>query len=73
MSNLENQRAQRDAQRSTRRSSGSSAPEQAIIRHLSVEFYRERRQADRTPQTSGRTEAGEKRGDEKTTDGSDDR
>ncbi len=60
MSDLENRRAQRDAQRSaaSRRSSGPTAAEQALIRHLGVEIYKERHQAEHAPGTTG-DEAGE--------------
>ncbi|TDO58736.1 hypothetical protein EV651_10911 [Kribbella sp. VKM Ac-2571] len=60
MSDLENKRVQRDAQRSaaSRRSSSSTAAGQALIRHLGVEIYKERHQSEQAPTTTG-DEAGE--------------
>ena len=60
MSDLDNRRAQRDAQRSaaSRRSSGTTATEQALIRHLGVQIYKERQQAEQAPGKTG-DEAGE--------------
>ncbi|MGW7681609.1 hypothetical protein ACWGID_12760 [Kribbella sp. NPDC054772] len=55
MSDLEKSRAERDARRTvaTRRSgAGSASPEQAILRHLGIEFYKERRGGGPTPEPS---------------------
>lgn len=56
MSDLEKSRAQRDAQRSAarRRSSGSRTSDQAMIRHLGVEFYLESHRS--APKESGPTD-----------------
>ncbi|WP_350275779.1 hypothetical protein [Kribbella sp. HUAS MG21] len=61
MSDLEKSRAQRDAQRSAarRRPSGSATGEQAMIRHLGVEFYLESHRTAGTPKKSGPSDAGE--------------
>ncbi|MER7251372.1 hypothetical protein [Kribbella sp. NPDC000426] len=68
MSDLEKDRAQRDAQRtaSGRRSSGSANPEQAMLRHLGIELYKECRRSE-TPKKSSAAE------DQQPTDGSTDR
>jgi hypothetical protein len=68
MSDLEKSRAQRDAQRSAVRRSGSPTAEQAMIRHLGVEFYLEGHRTTSTPTKSGRTDA-----DQETPDGPADR
>ncbi|NUR98371.1 MAG: hypothetical protein HOV67_24335 [Kribbellaceae bacterium] len=51
MTDIEKSRIQRDARRiaAGRRTSSSTDPSQAIIRHLGVELYKETRRADRTP------------------------
>jgi hypothetical protein len=70
MSDLEKDRAQRDAQRSAaRRSRGSIASDQAIIRHLGVEFYRERQHTERRTEKPVRTDA-DQSDDQNKTDGS---
>ena len=45
MNDIEKGRTQRDAQRTVagRRATGAVHPEQAILRHLGVELYKERR------------------------------
>jgi hypothetical protein len=50
MSDIDKTRSQRDAQRTvaSRRTAGSSRPEQAVLRHLGVELYQERRRDEST-------------------------
>lgn len=59
MSDLDNNRAQRDAQRSaaSRRSNSSAAAEHALIRHLGVELYKEHHQGGHASDAPGRTDA----------------
>ncbi|NIK59166.1 hypothetical protein [Kribbella shirazensis] len=66
MTDLEKSRAQRDAQRSAarRRPSGPTTADEAIIRHLGVEFYKESHQAARTPKTPAPIDTDEKPSDE---------
>lgn len=54
MSDLEKSRIQTDAQRTVarRRSGGSTAPEQAILRHLGIELYREQHRTENRPSGS---------------------
>jgi hypothetical protein len=58
MTDLEKNRAQRDARRTVagRRTTPSSHPEQAVLRHLGVEAYKERngrsRRADKADKRS---------------------
>jgi hypothetical protein len=49
MKDTEKSRTQRDAQRTvaSRRTTGSVPAEQAILRHLGVELYKERRRNER--------------------------
>lgn len=58
MSDLDTSRIQKDAQRTVaRRRTGSTVPEQAILRHLGVELYREQHPTEHRPQgPAGRTE-----------------
>jgi hypothetical protein len=51
MSEIEKGRIQRDARRTVagRRSTSSSDPSEAIIRHLGVELYKERHRTEHTP------------------------
>jgi hypothetical protein len=53
MSHLEKGRTQRDARRTVanRRTTASSHPEQAILRHLGVELYKERNRSERSHRT----------------------
>jgi hypothetical protein len=54
MSDFEKRRAQTDAQRAVaRRRTGSVVAEQAILRHLGIELYRQRHQAERPPADTG--------------------
>jgi hypothetical protein len=50
MKDIEKSRTQRDAQRTVagRRTTGSVHPETAVLRHLGVELYKERRHNERT-------------------------
>ncbi|MGW1344426.1 hypothetical protein ACWCOV_25530 [Kribbella sp. NPDC002412] len=54
MGDIDKARIQRDAQRAVagRRTSGT-APEQAILRHLSVELYKDRRRETAKAEPSG--------------------
>ena len=49
MTDLEKDRTQRDAQRTVagRRTTPSSHPEQAVVRHLGVELYKQRTERSR--------------------------
>jgi hypothetical protein len=47
MSDFEKHRTQSDARRAVRRRTGSAVAEQAVLRHLGVELYKERRQAEK--------------------------
>ncbi|MEV0787877.1 hypothetical protein [Kribbella sp. NPDC050459] len=63
MSDYEKHRTQADARRTVaRRRTSSVAAEQAILRHLGIELYRERRETPR--------DDAEKPADEKPSDGS---
>jgi hypothetical protein len=48
MADIDKARTQRDAQRTVanRRTTGSSPPEQGILRHLGLELYKERHRRD---------------------------
>ncbi|TCC24753.1 hypothetical protein [Kribbella speibonae] len=49
MSDVEKHRTQADAQRTVaRRRTGSGVAEQAILRHLGIELYKERHHAERS-------------------------
>lgn len=64
MSDLEKSRIQRDAQRTAAsRATASSASSEAIIRHLGVEMYKERR---RTERSAGKPEDHEGPGEQET-------
>jgi hypothetical protein len=68
MSDYEKQRTQADAQRTVaRRRTSSVVAEQAILRYLGIELYREQRQAERHSDDAGRP------ADENPSDGSADR
>ncbi|WP_371402666.1 hypothetical protein OHA10_32855 [Kribbella sp. NBC_00662] len=57
MSDLEKRRTQRDAQRAVaRRVGGSTPPEQAILRYLSVELYKNRPRPEPPQEASGRAD-----------------
>ena len=51
MTDIDKARTQRDAQRTvaSRRTTGSASSGQAIVRHLGVELYKERRDRDKAP------------------------
>jgi len=51
MADIEKGRIQRDAQRAVagRRTVGTTQAEQAVLRHLSIELYRERRRSVDAP------------------------
>ncbi|TCC06276.1 hypothetical protein [Kribbella soli] len=71
MSDIENSRIQSDARRTVaRRRTIGSSPEQAILRHLGVELYKERR---RTEASADETEVAGQSGDEKPTGDTTDR
>jgi hypothetical protein len=59
MGDIDKARSQRDAQRTvaSRRTIGSSRPEQAILRHLGVELYQERRRNENTAKAPDAEEA----------------
>jgi hypothetical protein len=66
MSDIDKARSQRDAQRNvaSRRTTGSSRPEQAILRHLGVELYKERLHAESTAKTPDADEATDERAEQ---------
>jgi len=59
MGDIDKARIQRDAQRTvaSRRTTGSSWSEQAILRHLGVELYKERRRAESVAKSPDADEA----------------
>ncbi|MFI5696448.1 hypothetical protein ACIA58_31620 [Kribbella sp. NPDC051586] len=60
MSDLEKGRVQRDARRTvaSRRSRGSTNPEQAILSHLGIELYKEHHRAEHPPEKASATDNG---------------
>jgi hypothetical protein len=68
MNDFEKQHAQADARRAVvRRRAGAVVAEQAILRHLGIELYREQRRTERPADDAGKPV------DEKPSDGSADR
>ncbi|TCC24355.1 hypothetical protein [Kribbella sindirgiensis] len=57
MSDFEKHRTQTDAQRAVlRRRTGATVAEQAIVRHLGIELYKERHQAGHTKDDAEKSE-----------------